>query len=1154
MAEKSTSQKKEKKLTIEQQKCLDERNKNLLVSASAGSGKTFIMIERIKNLIINKEASVLDLLVVTFTKASALEMKARLVAGLEKLPEKDDYIKQQLFDVNIANICTLHSFCARLLKTYFYEVGLDPSFIMIDEIEGRQLKEKALTKLIDNAFMRQDEKFFTLYEMFSSNRKEDNFRELIISFYEYALNMVDFDRWFEEKITSAYDLDLKKNICANFINSTMIEEFTWLKQRADELLEQFNNDKEEKLIAYLNTLYVNLLKIKENNDFEQNRKNSIMFEPIVQLRVKCEKEENKELLKEFRDSVASAIKKAETLYFVSNDKFMDRVSVVKDQIIALKSYVDEFADIYGELKREKVALDYSDLERFILQLLSNSEIQQVIKERFKYVFVDEYQDINEVQEAILQAVSGADNLFMVGDVKQSIYRFRGSEPQIFVDKYNRFKTNADQQNMALDLNCNFRSNKDILDFCNEVFARSMTSDFGGVDYAKNSMLVKGGDNVLSVATREDPVVSINLIETVQSRTQLEEFLEPYSVKKHKNEDEEVLKRASVEGNILAQKINELVKKDVYIEKDGEKRKLGYNDITVLTISRGEYLEVVLKELTKQGIPYSSDIKQDIFDEYNMNVLKSLLELIENRYNDIALLAVLGSDVFTFSLNDLAIIRKNDKTSKFFYQAFENSLNNEGVPSLIRDKVFDFINTINKFNFISKFTPVDELIKRVIKETKFKEVVLQQENGDVVMSNITKLLNFLNGKNYNESLTKFLETLKENPICFEEDSFDNGVKITTIHQSKGLEYPVVMLIGAGRQLLNSKDRSELLFSRKLGPAIPYFNLEEHVKSCTLNSLAISNENESDELKEKLRLLYVALTRAVNYLFIFGRVGQSTKLVNHKRAKTFLDWIMPVVQAKQNGGMLTFSNFEVNYFSADDTIDLADDKEEKNYKFGVGDENFKSTISKVLNYEYPYKKSTEMPVKTSVSELIKEDEEQSFIPKLFGGLPNELAIEKGLAYHRVMQHIALDITSEIGVKEAMERLVSEGVLFESDLQTVNYVDIFKLINSTVIKDCIKSYSILREKEFIALTKLPKLKGEQTDLDSVVLQGVVDLVAINKNKAIVIDFKTNNWKKEENYINTYKKQLDMYAKVIAESYKIKDGKEYIYSFNMGKFIPIN
>lgn len=1154
MAGKENTEKKEKKLTPEQQMCLDERGKNLLISASAGSGKTFIMIERIKNLIVNREASVLELLVVTFTKASALEMKTRLIAGLEKVPEKDDYLKEQLFDVNIANISTLHSFCAKLLKTYFYEIGLDPSFVMIDDIECNELKEKALTKLIDNAFMRADEDFFTLYEMFSTNRKEDGFRALILKFYEYTLNMVDFDGWFNKIIEKCYSTDVNENLCTNYLNNEIINEFSKLKSGADELLKVLSQAGEESLITYVNGLYVNLLKIKKGLNLEENVKNIKLFKSVPQFRVKAESEELKECVRDFKDSVAAAMKKAEAIALVYLKDFVGKTRDLKKQIIDLKKYVDEFASIYAELKREKVALDYSDLEKFTLKLLESPEIKRTVRERFKYVFVDEYQDINEIQEAILQAVSSENNLFMVGDVKQSIYRFRGSEPQIFVEKYNQFKTGKVAVSKALDLNCNFRSDKDILDFCNEVFSRSMTDAFGGVNYAKNSMLVKGGDPSLLGAGKEEPVVGVNIIESEQVRANLTLKLEPYSVKNHKNDEEEALKSASLEGNLLAQKIKELIKSDVSIEKDGQKRKLGYGDITILTISRGDYLMAVLKELARQGIPYSCDIKEEIFNEYHMNVLKCFLELIENRYNDIPLLAVLNSDVFSFSLNDLAIIRKNDKESKFFYQAFENSLNNGGVPSLIRDKVFNFINITNTFNFLSKFMPVDELIKKVVAETKFSDIILKEENGDVVKSCITKLINFLNGKAYNESLTKFLETIKTNPICFEEDSFDGGVKVTTIHQSKGLEYPVVMLIGAGRQLLGNRDKSDLCISRNLGIAIPHFNLSEHIKSGTINTMAIGEENDTDELKEKLRLLYVALTRAVNYLFIFGKGKRAYKFVAPDSAKTFLDWVMPVVDAKQNGGMLTFSNFAVNYLSIADAVTTNAETFADDYVFGAGNTRFKSEILRVLNYEYPFKKSTEMPVKTSVSELLKEDEAETFVPKLFGGLSGSKAIERGLAYHRVMQHIALGNSTSLAVKKNMEELLKQNILQKGDLELVDHKKIFTLINNPIMRECLNGFTILREKEFIALTKLPKMGENQTELDSVILQGVVDFVAINKNEAVVIDFKTNGWTEEEKYVSTYKKQLDMYAKVIAESYKLKKVKEYIYSFELDKFILIN
>ena len=479
--------------TKEQQQCIDERNKNLLISASAGSGKTSTMIERIKTMIINGEASVQDLLVITFTKASASDMKNKLVEGLEKIENKSDFIKEQLLEINLANISTIHSFCSKLIRTYFYEVGLDPSFVLIDEIESNSLKDKALTKLIDDAFVENDENFIKIYEILSTKRSEESLRSIILNFHNFTTNLVDPDKWFEKTIKETYSLDFARNSTINYLNDYHTQIFVELKQRTQGIRVSLMNAGQEKLVKHLNEIASNLDVIKPELNFVENKENSKKFdEKFARFPVIKDADEIKEFVKSFCDEIKEKVKDAKEFYLNFDENFVKKqIEENKKVVELLYSYVKKFDALYSELKRDKVALDFSDLEKYTLKLFLNDVIAETIRNKFKFVFVDEYQDINEVQEKLITLVSKDDNLFMVGDVKQSIYRFRGSEPQIFVDKYNYYKTGASSKNKSIDLNHNFRSHSNILNFSNEIFMRSMTKDFGGVDYVSSSMLKKG---------------------------------------------------------------------------------------------------------------------------------------------------------------------------------------------------------------------------------------------------------------------------------------------------------------------------------------------------------------------------------------------------------------------------------------------------------------------------------------------------------------------------------------------------------------------------------------------------------------------------------------------------------------------------------------
>lgn len=1154
------NEKKTSTLTTEQLRCINERGVNLLVSASAGSGKTFVMIERIKRMIEEKEVGVEELLVVTFTKAAAGEMKARLVQGLEKIENKDDYIKEQLLNVQNASISTLHSFCSKLLKSYFYVIGIDPAFSLIDEIESKTLKDKAYGKLVDNAFLRDDGVFFQLFDMFAINRKEDNFKDTINKFYEFLLTLVDSKKWFESSIEQTFNLDLNKNICANYINQYFIQEFKSLRESADELLKNPIVKENEKLVAYINAIYINLLKVKEGRTFLENRRGVETFEIIPRMpTLKDDYAYLKPDVDRLKESAKKLVKEAFESYALhTEDQIKHKISITRNHIIALYNYTREFESIYADLKKEKVALDFSDLEQYTIKLLQNETIRQAIQDRYKYVFVDEYQDTNAIQEAIIQGVSRGDNLFMVGDVKQSIYRFRASEPQIFVDKFNSYNRGLDKKSKAIKLNANFRSNKDVLDFSNEVFCRAMTPEFGGVDYIKDAMFIKGGEKDETFATQY-PVVSLNIIKSENDNSEEDTIDESvvgklpiYSVLNSSELGEGEIKKAEREGEIVAKSIKELLTKDIIGAKDKVKRKIDFKDIAILSSSRGDYLQTILKQLDKAGIPYTSDIKDNIFDDPDIYVIKSFLELIDNKNQDVPLLAVLNSAMFDFSVNDLAAIRQSNRETKFFYQAFYSSIGSENLSTTVKNKVGRFIEVLDKFNFISQFTSVNVLIQRIVKETGFENEILKKESGAKTLSNLEKLKSFINGKSYNTALTEFLINIKENEISFENDANENSVVVTTIHKSKGLEYPVVILVGAGQKLINRKDMSDFIPSKTLGVGIPYFDIQARVKTSSICYNAVKLENIAQNLEEKLRLFYVALTRAVNNLIIVGCIPKNNEVVGANRAKSFLDWVNPVIRAKNMGGMASFVDFKVNYFNLEvGDIKLDNEQKENQYEFDKPNEELIKMVKSVVEFEYPYEDACKMPVKTSVSELIREEKEEIFVPKLFNGMGNEDAIKKGIAYHKVMQYIDFGVKSEDECILKIQELVKSEILDISEYNLVKPNEIWKLLKNKTFVSLTKG-QVMREKEFIALTKIAVSKKARAS-DSVLLQGTIDFLSVSEEGAVVVDFKTNAWKDEMPYLKNYATQLNMYSQVLAESLGIKVSKKYLYSFTMGKFIEV-
>lgn len=1134
----------ENSLTSEQVQAICDRGKNLLVSASAGSGKTFVMIERIKEMIANREVSVKELLVVTFTKAAASEMKERLIKGLETVEPKNEYILEQLSEIQAASISTLHSFCAKFLKTYFYVVGLDPSFILIDELEASALRSKALTRLIDGRFQVGDKMFFELLDIFSVNRKEENFREIINKFYDYLLTQVDAGEWLERVREESFCEDFRKNSCAVFLNNYITAEFSKLKNEASRIAQILNQCGQSKLLEVLSSIEINLLKISQNASFLENAQRIQEFEKVKSLPGKVQEgaEELKEMVRDFKERYQDVKERALKYYlFDSSGRHIERMKITQKRIEALNLYVNQFKEIYGALKKDKIALDFSDLEEYTLKLLENPSVMEEVRDKYKYVFIDEYQDTNLIQEEIIRRITRKDNLFMVGDVKQSIYKFRASEPEIFVHKYNFYKNGGNAVNKAINLNQNFRSHQDILEFSNQVFSRAMTNEFGQVDYKRDAKLIKGGEPFPRVS--DLPTVSVVLLNGLKEKR--EDIVGPlpvYSVKNHKKEDEHLtIKKAEAEGKVVAEKIQAYLKSQIYDAKKKQSRPVGFEDIAILTASRGNYLELILKELEKQKIPYTSDIELGVFEDNYIGTLKSFLELVKNPEQDMHLISVLNSIMFDFTINDLAEIRLIEPDKKFFHQALVGCLANPKVTQKLKKKIERFYDVLKEYAMLSKFMKVDELILEIVNKTGYLNKIQSQVEGNKSVVLVHKLLSLLADKSYNSSLSLFLDYIKDNEIKFGMDDNSSGVKVTTIHKSKGLEYPIVIMVGAGQPILK-RNRGEFLISKNFGVGMDYFDLTRRIKQRTIQKNAITLESDLTEKEERLRLLYVALTRAVNHLVIVGCERENQRYVEPRNAESFLDWIVPVLDDENK--IAVFERLDAGELKLKATKNINNITNVVDFK--KGDEKQKNEIKRVLCFSYPFEKVMNMPIKTSVSEILKKDTSEHFVPTAFQTTQNNEAIQKGLVYHKILSVIDFKMEGEKAFKKAVDELKKVGQLSPDELNLVSQSDIVKLLENPEMRELSKA-RMIREQEFIALTRVEKDAGE------LILQGVVDLICVTDDGIIVVDYKTNASKKDEFYLSHYKKQLDLYAEVAGASLDKKVIKKLIYSFAIGKFIRV-
>jgi len=799
---------KEVKFTPEQSKVIEFRGNNLLVSAAAGSGKTTVMIQRVCDLILKDHVPINKFLIISFTKASASDMKNKLVKKLSSL-EPTPFILEQLDDILTSDVSNLHSFCARLLKAYFYEVGLDPTFIVLDEIEVDACKEKALTRLFNEKSESGDKDFYDLIDIFSKSRKDTGLKNAILKLYNFLCSIVDRESWFNDKLMGLYNLDLTNNSGAQLINAHMKAEKLRCEEKIQEKIKQCLEAREPKLVEYLQQLDSMFKLIRLDSSFIENSKRLNLKEKLIRIPKATEGREFLfEEIKELKEELTKRFSNLKEYALSENvEDIVPYLEKTKQRIMALYNLTKEFEEKFKAIKKEKGGLDFNDLEQYTLKVLQNKTILEEIRNKYDYVFVDEYQDINGVQEEILSLISKRDNRFMVGDVKQSIYRFRLCDPEIFLEKYGEYSKDKEKGELVL-LNANFRSKKGILDFVNAIFDRIMTQDFGGVDYKKEARLNTGSDDQKDDKKR----VELLFADTSKIEEKEDREINVYSVEADQEINKNIEKQGKAEGLLIAGKIADLVAHGKIKDPEtGKQRKIKFSDITILTSSRTPFLNKLTQTLEMKGIPVSTDIEGDCLDDEYVYGIRSFIETIDNYKVDYSLFSCLYSKLFDFSPNDLAEIKVAGGGENYYYQDVKIALERGKLNSELEVKLNNFFTVLREAREKAKFMSVKELCLYVVEKQNIKLKMSFEENYSKRLQKLNRFLSSLGDQNIYEYLSdSALSSVKCEPV------YSGGaVKVMTIHKSKGLEFGVVFLVGINRNFNFKTIYSDLVISKDLG---------------------------------------------------------------------------------------------------------------------------------------------------------------------------------------------------------------------------------------------------------------------------------------------------------------------------------------------------
>lgn len=1034
------------KWTEDQLKAITTRGCNLLVAAAAGSGKTAVLVERIIRIITNENNPVdIDrLLVVTFTSAAAAEMRERIAAAISKALEvnpNSKVLQRQLTLLSRANITTMHSFCLDVIKNYYHVIDLDPTFRIADETENTLLKLEVINDMFEDYYESENIEFRNLIEAYSGSRDDQRLKDIILDLYRFSMSGPWPEKWLvnnAEEFNIETIEELNKTIWINILKETISIEVTGyikmlekavgiirdtegLEPYEETFLEDLDMFKkvEESLTLGIRELYTSI--------------NSISFSRLKSVKKdKVSDEENLEIVKSIRDSIKKKISKLiEDSFSMTIEDALNGIKNSYPYMKMISHLTLDFINRFKEKKRERNILDFNDLEHLCLKILierdednniNPSSVANGFREYFDEVLVDEYQDSNNVQEAIIDLVSRKTlenpNVFMVGDVKQSIYRFRQAKPELFLDKYNRYPLEYGDLNRKIQLYKNFRSREEVISGVNYIFKEVMSKTVGELEYNDEEALNLGAsykesnDESTIIA---GPIELHILDKSGEYTTEVEdEYDGDVSV-----EEEEDIDSIGLEARIVARRIKELLNPEsntgkifkVLDKETGEYRPLKYKDIVILLRATRNWSEIFLEEIGSEGIPVYADTGTGYFETIEIRTMMSLLKVIDNPMQDVPMISVLRSPLVSFSAEELGDIRLLDK-EKYFYEIIKGVSDNiYDVNEELKNKCKVFINNLGKWRNKSIYTPIDEFIWYLYMDTAYYGYVGAMPNGKLRQANL-KIL-FQRARQFEKTSFKGLFNFINFINKLRNSSGDMGsakvlgenedvVRIMSIHKSKGLEFPVVFTCGFGKQFNLMDLNKSILYHDDLGFGPDYVDLERRNSYSTLAKEAIKKKILFETLSEEMRILYVAFTRAKEKLIITGATKNLEKSISRwvsssaldenivppsevLKGKSYLDWIGMAICKHRDGEDLrkyigANNSSTVNDFSTWNTKmwtknllyveknEVAVDENEEIDLFINSDVDYiDKEIERRLNYKYKYDLSGMLPSNVSVSDL-------------------------------------------------------------------------------------------------------------------------------------------------------------------------------------------
>ncbi len=1150
--------------TVDQSKVLEDKSKNLLVSASAGSGKTATIIEKIYKLVEKEHIDVQKMLVITFTEAASNETKIRLRDRLREGVKSDRTLQTQLEKLPLADISTLHSYCSKMLRKYFYYLDLKPNFAVLDEGDSKFLKFQALEKILKDYSKKDDEEFVLLSSIFDAGRGFDSLKRNILSVFEFLSGVEDREVFKNEISLSCYEKDLNKNVACKYLNNYIIINFNFLLRELNSYLDIAISSNAEFFSDFLKQIIISFQNVNKNKNFiyNQNIVRNIVLPRLTNKKLSQEDEDFKNDFMPFWNILKDRLTDIKKVILNKDeDEIKQDLEIAKKFLIKFQEVEEKFEDQYIKLKNKRNGLDFNDLEKFFLKLLEVEEVKNGIN--YDYIFVDEYQDINCVQEKILKQLSLHSKMVMVGDVKQSIYAFRNSTPEIFVKKAKSFRAQK-ENGKVIDLNENFRSNKIILEFVNQIFKTCMSDEFGGVDYLEKGMLKS---QVEYKKCSNIPVVEVDIVDNEKEEKESEDFGDVYSISQDKNEYAYHPTESRKEAMIVARKILDIIGKEYYDIKSKTTKKIEFSDISILC-RKNDFLKDVAKVLEEYKVPIETNLLDNIYKNNDVALLLSLLKVVDNFHDDNALSVVMVSPFYNFTFDELATIRREYNDETFFYNSVKNySKNKKDKISL---KIDFLINSIASIKENLTYKSIYDELTDICEEFEYFDFLQSLPDGSNRVKVVKDFIKSFINAEYNYDLVGFLDFEKnyasDGSFKSSITSGNNSVKMGTIHSSKGLEYPIVFLVGCGNAFSNKTFVEDILKDKDFGFGISTYNLITFEKKENIARNCITLYKRRSERAEELRLLYVALTRAKNHLFVIGGINleksiQVDSIDSSQGVNNYMAWILSML-SRVNFKNLTQNKVDLEQKMQFGKVDFRVYKDEdfefenKNKisflpkKQDTKDiENLRKTI------DFEIKKKKNIALKNSVSSLLLESsndiESYNFEPKqlsIFEGKKEGYKANKlGTIYHSIVEKI--DFSREFK-KVEFDKIIDELLVEKEYLKFISFEKIKICVEK--IQGLGRNIKTTKELPFISYIPYNEIFGGEEN-NKVIVQGIADLVVEDGKKCYLIDYKTTKVLHPDQLVDRYFIQLKLYRICLEKALNKRFDGVYIYSFVLDKLIKV-